>query len=76
MSSIPQWKAGRLSKESEASKMIYNYFLKRNSAYVTTIFAVAIVGGIAFDKVMDTVWESSNKGKLWKDVKNNFGGDE
>lgn len=59
---MPQWKLGRLSKESEFSKTFYNFFLKRNSSYVTTIFAVAVVGGIAFDKMMDSVWETSNKG--------------
>lgn len=60
--SSPSWKLGRLSKESNASKLIYNWFLRRNSAYVTTIFAVAIVGGMAFDKFFDVAWESSNKG--------------
>jgi len=70
------WKQGRLAKESETSKMIYNYFLKRNSSYVATIFAIAVVGGITFDKIMDSAWRAHNKGKLWPDVKDKFGGEE
>lgn len=64
------WKQGRLTKESELSKTVYNLFMRRNSSYVGTIFAVAIVGGIVFDKTMDSAWTMHNKGKLWKDFKN------
>eukprot|EP00306_Pavlova_sp_CCMP459_P007276 CAMPEP_0185160524 /NCGR_PEP_ID=MMETSP1139-20130426/3688_1 /TAXON_ID=298111 /ORGANISM="Pavlova sp., Strain CCMP459" /LENGTH=73 /DNA_ID=CAMNT_0027725729 /DNA_START=65 /DNA_END=286 /DNA_ORIENTATION=+ len=67
------WKQGRLTKESGASKMIYDLFLKRNSSYVATIFTIAVVGGIAFDKIMDSAWAMHNKGKLWADVKDKVG---
>mmetsp|Transcript_13243 Transcript_13243/g.33646 ORF Transcript_13243/g.33646 Transcript_13243/m.33646 type:complete len:82 (-) Transcript_13243:446-691(-) len=63
------WKAGRLTKESELSKTIYNLFIKRNSSYVGVMFAVAIVGGIAFDRVVESAWGSHNKGKLFRDLK-------
>jgi len=73
---MPAWKAGRLTKESAASKAIYNWFIRRNSSYVTTIFAFAVVGGIAFDKAMDAVWAANNKGKFWPDIKDKFAGDD
>lgn len=69
MSGSASWKQGRLTKESEMSKTIYNLFIKRNSSYVSTIFAFAIVGGIAFDRITDSMWTAHNKGKLWKDFK-------
>jgi ubiquinol-cytochrome c reductase subunit 9 len=56
------WKAGRLTKESELSKTVYNLFFKRNSSYVATIFSIAIVGGIAFDSVLTSMWNTHNKG--------------
>lgn len=56
------WKAGRLTKESELSKTVYNLFFKRNSSYVATIFSIAIVGGIAYDSVLTSMWNAHNKG--------------
>ncbi|OBA22233.1 ubiquinol-cytochrome C reductase, partial [Metschnikowia bicuspidata var. bicuspidata NRRL YB-4993] len=52
--------------------------IKRNSVYVSTIFA----GAFAFQAFLDvgvTKWyENHNRGKLWKDVKGKFleGGEE
>mgnify|MGYP003683543961 FL=1 len=58
------------------SKTMYNLFMKRNSSYVGTIFALAVVGGIAFDKVTESAWLIHNKGKLWKDFKYTIPADE
>jgi len=43
----------------------------------TSTFALAIVVGAfgferGFDSVADYVWETNNKGKLWRDIKHKY----
>ncbi|THK33123.1 cytochrome b-c1 complex subunit 9 [Diachasma alloeum] len=50
----------------------YNAIFKR-----TSTFMLAIVGGSFFferaiDVASDTIFESYNKGKLWKDIKHKY----
>ncbi|KAM9925338.1 hypothetical protein OXX59_003941, partial [Metschnikowia pulcherrima] len=51
---------------------------KRNSVYVSTIFAGAFAFQAFFDVGVTKWYEAHNRGKLWKDVKGKFleGGDE
>ncbi|PWN44283.1 putative ubiquinol-cytochrome c reductase complex 7.3 kda protein [Ceraceosorus guamensis] len=51
------------------SSAIYNTLFKRNSVYVTSIFAGAFVFGIAFDAGTQRLWDAHNRGKQWKDIR-------
>ena len=72
----PEWVAGRLKPEPFLSRFIYGTFLKRSSSYMTTVMGVALVAGIGYEYIMNGIWNVNNKGKLWKDIKNNYQEDE
>ncbi|KAI0772636.1 cytochrome b-c1 complex subunit 9 [Irpex lacteus] len=40
----------------------YNVFVKRNSVYVTTIFAGAFAFGVGFDLGVTSFWDRWNQG--------------
>ncbi|KAI0003039.1 ubiquinol-cytochrome C reductase [Russula compacta] len=44
------------------STAFYNTFVKRNSVYVTSIFAGAFAFGIGFDVAVSNFWDSRNRG--------------
>lgn len=51
---------------------IYNIFFKRSSTYFLTL----VVGAFAFERfadgLADQIFDSINRGKQWKDIKNNY----
>lgn len=65
----PAWVKGRLQTEPYLSRLFYGVILKRSSTYMTAVMVVATTIGIGYDYAMDGVWNSVNKGKLWKDIK-------
>lgn len=50
----------------------YNTIVKRNSVYVSTIFAGAFAFGVGFDIGISKFWDSWNKGKQWKDIRHKY----
>ncbi|ABO99364.1 predicted protein [Ostreococcus lucimarinus CCE9901] len=46
----------------------YKTFMSNSAVYVGVIVAGALAGEKALNYGFDRAWESSNKGKLWKDV--------
>ncbi|KAI0332500.1 ubiquinol-cytochrome C reductase UQCRX/QCR9-like protein [Cubamyces sp. BRFM 1775] len=50
----------------------YNAFVKRNSVFVPTIFAGAFAFSIGFDLGISQVWDTWNKGKQWKDIREKY----
>ncbi|KAG5355126.1 Cytochrome b-c1 complex subunit 9 [Yarrowia sp. B02] len=48
---------------------LYNTFVKRNSAFVATIFASAFVFDMTFETAIDNLWDRLNAGKQWKDIR-------
>ncbi len=58
----PEWVKGRLQPEPAVSKFIYNTFFKRSSSYMASIIVFSLGFGIAYDKIMNTVWDMNNKG--------------
>jgi hypothetical protein len=44
------------------SQIIYNTFFKRNSVYVTTVFASAFAFSIGFDLATSAWWDAHNRG--------------
>ncbi|KAH9820522.1 cytochrome b-c1 complex subunit 9 [Melampsora americana] len=51
------------------SSLIYNTFMKRNSVYVSTIFAGSFAFSLSFDTITTKWWEKHNRGKLWSDIR-------
>ncbi|KAH9440140.1 hypothetical protein Pst134EB_030770 [Puccinia striiformis f. sp. tritici] len=43
------------------TRMIYNSIMKRNSTYVSTIFAGSFIFSIGFDTITSRWWEQHNK---------------
>ena len=58
----PEWVKGRLQPEPAVSKFIYNTFFKRSSSYMASIIVFSLGFGIAYDKIMNTIWDMNNKG--------------
>jgi ubiquinol-cytochrome c reductase subunit 9 len=50
----------------------YNAFVKRNSVFVSSIFVGAFAFGIGFDVGITSFWDRWNKGKQWKDIRDNY----
>ncbi|KAI8350322.1 cytochrome b-c1 complex subunit 9 [Choanephora cucurbitarum] len=57
---------------SGLTRTIYNTFFKKNSVFVATIFVGAIGFEMGFDSATDKIWDNINKGKQWKDIKDNY----
>jgi len=51
---------------------LYNTFFKRNSVFVTTVFAGAFAFGIGFDLGLTKFYDTWNKGKQWKDIRDKY----
>ncbi|KAG8218835.1 cytochrome b-c1 complex subunit 9, partial [Butyriboletus roseoflavus] len=54
------------------SSAFYNTIAKRNSIFVTTIFAGAFAFGVGFDSAIQSFWDHWNKGRQWKDIRANY----
>jgi len=50
----------------------YKTFMSRSSVYVGVVIAGALVGEKVVNNGFDTLWESRNKGKLYKHIVGNF----
>jgi len=50
----------------------YNTFAKRNSVFVTSIFVGAFAFGVGFDVGVTNLWDSWNRGKQWKDIRQKY----
>jgi len=51
---------------------LYNTVFRRNSVFVTTIFAGAFAFGIGFDVGVTKFYDTWNKGKQWKDIRHKY----
>ena len=49
-----------------ALESLYKTLMRRNSVYIGFIIAGAFVGEKVLNGTIDMMWESSNKGKLYK----------
>jgi len=50
----------------------YNTFVKRNSVFVTSIFAGSFAFAVGFDAGITSFWDSWNQGKQWKDIRDKY----
>ena len=72
----PSWVKGRLQSEPFLSRLYYDLIVKRSSTYMTFVMITATFVGIGYDYAMDGIWNSINKGKLWKDIKDGYAEEE
>ncbi|EPQ59630.1 ubiquinol-cytochrome C reductase [Gloeophyllum trabeum ATCC 11539] len=54
------------------SNAFYNSIVRRNSIYVSTIFAGAFAFGVGFDIGISKFWDTWNRGKQWKDIRDRY----
>ena len=51
---------------------LYNGLMKRTSTFALTMMAGAFAFERGFDLTTNYIWDSHNKGKLWKDIEHKF----
>ncbi|XP_029156608.1 cytochrome b-c1 complex subunit 9 [Nylanderia fulva] len=51
---------------------LYNVVLRRTSTFTLVVLASAFVFERSFDVAADKIFETINKGKLWKDIKHRY----
>ncbi|KAF8076144.1 cytochrome b-c1 complex subunit 9 [Lyophyllum atratum] len=56
----------------KVANTVYNTFFKRNSVFVTTVFAGAFAFGIGFDVAVTKFYDRWNQGKQWKDIRQRY----
>nr|ALS05107.1 cytochrome b-c1 complex subunit 9 [Labidocera rotunda] len=54
------------------ASLVYQGITKRTSTLVFTICVGALLFERGFDATADYLWETNNKGKLWKDIKHKY----
>jgi ubiquinol-cytochrome c reductase subunit 9 len=54
------------------ASFFYQSVAKRTSTLVLTMVGGALVFERGFDSLADYIWETHNKGKLWKDIKGKY----
>ncbi|XP_063987986.1 cytochrome b-c1 complex subunit 9 [Diachasmimorpha longicaudata] len=52
--------------------LIYNTIFKRTSTFMLAIIGGSFLFERAIDVTSDTIFETYNKGKLWKDIKHKY----
>ncbi|OCH95975.1 ubiquinol-cytochrome C reductase UQCRX/QCR9-like protein [Obba rivulosa] len=57
---------------SKIANTFYNSIVKRNSVFVSTIFAGAFAFSVGFDVAVTKFWDSWNRGKQWKDIRHKY----
>ncbi|KAI8878430.1 ubiquinol-cytochrome C reductase [Backusella circina FSU 941] len=57
---------------SGLTRTIYNGLFKKNSVFISSMFVGAIAFEMGYDTLSTKVWDSVNKGKQWKDIKDNY----
>ncbi|KAJ9649063.1 qcr9 subunit 9 of the ubiquinol cytochrome-c reductase complex [Coniosporium apollinis] len=46
--------------------------IRRNTVFLGTIFLGAFATQIAFDTAADRIWDTINRGRQWKDIKQRY----
>ncbi|TFK76146.1 ubiquinol-cytochrome C reductase [Pluteus cervinus] len=54
------------------STAVYQTFFKRNSIFVSTVFAGAFAFGVGFDLGVTAFYDRWNAGKQWKDIRHKY----
>ncbi|KAK3329377.1 ubiquinol-cytochrome C reductase [Apodospora peruviana] len=51
---------------------LYNTFFKKNYMMLGVVFAGAFGFEMWYNSVMDKIWETNNRGRLWKDIRHKY----
>ncbi|KAM6901981.1 cytochrome b-c1 complex subunit 9 [Lycodopsis pacificus] len=54
------------------AKSVYNLLFRRTSTFAITIMVGAVFFERVFDQGGDAIFESMNRGKLWKDIQHRY----
>ncbi|KDR07324.1 Cytochrome b-c1 complex subunit 9 [Zootermopsis nevadensis] len=54
------------------ARKVYNSLFRRTSTFAATIMVGAFLFERTFDITSEYIFESINRGKLWKDIKHNY----
>ncbi|KAH7355584.1 ubiquinol-cytochrome c reductase complex 7.3 kda protein-like protein [Pyrenochaeta sp. MPI-SDFR-AT-0127] len=57
---------------SGALSTVYNAVLRSNTTMLFTVFGAAFGMQLAFDTSSDRIWDSVNRGRQWKDIKQRY----
>ncbi|KAF1356533.1 ubiquinol-cytochrome c reductase complex 7.3 kda protein-like protein [Delphinella strobiligena] len=57
---------------SSAISGVYNALFRRNTIFLGTVFASAFALEIVWDNASNKVWDSINRGRQWKDIKQKY----
>ncbi|KAK5191392.1 Cytochrome b-c1 complex subunit 9, mitochondrial [Exophiala xenobiotica] len=61
-----------MSLGARISSGLFNGIFRRNAAFLTTVFAGAFAFEIAFESGTNAMWDTWNKGRQWKDIKQKY----
>lgn len=62
----------RAASGAGMSTFIYNTFMRRGATFFTTMFATAIAFELVWDYGIDSLWDSWNHGRQWKDIRGKY----
>uniref|UniRef100_A0A0S1MIH4 Complex III subunit 9 n=1 Tax=Phakopsora pachyrhizi TaxID=170000 RepID=A0A0S1MIH4_PHAPC len=57
---------------SPALQSVYNTIFRKNYVFLSVVFTSAFAMEIAFDNASNSVWNSINQGRQWKDLKHKY----
>ncbi|CAD6504231.1 BgTH12-05964 [Blumeria graminis f. sp. triticale] len=55
-----------------ASGALYNLLFRKNYVFLGVVFASAFAFEIGFDKSIDRIWDRTNAGRQWKDIRSRY----
>ncbi|KIW14447.1 hypothetical protein PV08_07231 [Exophiala spinifera] len=61
-----------MSLGARFSSGLFNGIFRRNAVFLTSVFAGAFAFELAFEAGTNTLWDSWNKGRQWKDIKHKY----
>ncbi|KAL7894749.1 ubiquinol-cytochrome C reductase [Trichoderma sp. SZMC 28014] len=74
----PTPSTGKLSRrqtndvDSHPNARLYSTLFRKNYAMLATVFAAGFAWEIGFNSTMDKIWDSNNRGRQWKDIRNKY----
>ncbi|KAM0514618.1 hypothetical protein ACHAPE_006614 [Trichoderma viride] len=58
--------------DSHPNTRLYSTLFRKNYTMLATIFAAGFAWEIGFNSTMDKIWDSNNRGRQWKDIRNKY----
>ncbi|RKP28103.1 cytochrome b-c1 complex subunit 9 [Syncephalis pseudoplumigaleata] len=61
-----------MSALGKFNHLLVNTLFKRNSVFLTGIFAGAFAFEVGYDGLTDRIWRRLNEGRTWDDIKDRY----